>query len=205
MRKTRRSKSAAVPQDGKTRPLALITGASSGIGATYAQRLAARGYDLILVARRADRLGNLARDLAQKHGIAAEPLPADLASDADCARVASRIRESANLEFLVNGAGFGSLRRFWNAELEVQDRMHRLHVLATMLLTHAALPGMIARKKGFLVNVSSVAAFMQYPGSVSYCATKAWMNSFTQGLNIELRGLGTGVRVQALCPGYTYT
>jgi short-subunit dehydrogenase len=187
------------------RPLALVTGASSGIGAVYAGRLASRGYDLMIVARRKDRLENLAAELSAKHGITAQPLAVDLASDAERTRVEESIRREPRLEFLVNNAGFGSLHRFWKEDLEGQDRMHRLHVLATMRLTHAALPGMIARGKGRVVNVSSVSGFLQYIGGVSYSSTKAWMNSFTEGLYLELRGCGADVRVQALCPGYTYT
>ncbi len=194
------------PRDAITpRPLALITGASSGIGEVFARRLAARGYDLILVARRRERLEALAADVHEKHGISAEALAADLAKDEELARVEERIGRAPNLEFLVNNAGIGSLHRFWKEPLEGQDRMHRLHVLATMRLTHEALPVMIARGKGRIVNVSSVSGFMQYIGGVSYASTKAWINSFTEGLHLELAGGDADVRVQALCPGYTYT
>jgi uncharacterized protein len=188
---------------GARRPLALVTGASSGIGATYASRLAGRGYDLLLVARRKERLEKLARELEQSGGIRAEVLAADLAKDADLRQVEEQIARRSNLEFLVNNAGFGTLQMFHVADVESQDQMHRLHVLATLRLTHASLPGMAARQKGFLVNVSSVAGFGQGPGNVSYCATKAWMNSFSEGLYLEMRDAGVDVRVQALCPGYT--
>jgi short-subunit dehydrogenase len=187
------------------RSLALVTGASSGIGAVYAQRLAARGYDLILVARRKDRLEKLLADLNAKYLIEGEALAADLSDDGDRARVEDRIRSAPNLEFLVNNAGFGTVRRFWKEDLDGQDRMHRLHVLATMRLTHIALQGMIARGKGFIVNVSSVSGFTRGFGGVSYSSTKAWMNRFTENLAGELRGCGADVRVQALCPGFTYT
>lgn len=185
------------------RSLALITGASSGIGAEFARQLAARGYDLVLVARRKDRLEELAGTLTKPHGIAAEILPADLASDAGMAAVERRIAEAGNLELLVNNAGFGTIGRFQRADVAGQDQMHRLHVLATVRLTHAALSGMMSRQKGGVINVSSVAAFWQSPGSVSYCATKCWMNSFTEGLALELKSGGSAVRIQALCPGYT--
>lgn len=183
--------------------LALITGSSSGIGATFAAQLAARGYDLVLVARRRDRLEELAAKLARSHGITAEILPADLTSDDGLAVVEQRIAAAENLELLVNNAGFGTSGRFANADARGQDQMHRLHVLATLRLTHAALNGMIARRKGAIINVSSVAAFWQAPGSISYCATKCWMNSFTEGLALELTAAGSPVKVQALCPGYT--
>jgi len=182
--------------------LALITGASSGIGAAFAAALAQRKYDLILVARRGDRLQDLSRSLAQSHGVEVEALAADLTRDQDLARVEQRIAAS-NLELLVNNAGFGSRGKFFETDLEGQDQMHRLHVLATVRLTHAALSGMVARGKGGVINVSSVAGFWQAPGNVSYCATKCWMNSFTEGLALELTAAGSPVKVQALCPGYT--
>jgi len=182
------------------RPLALITGASSGIGAAFARRLAADGYDLLLVARRADRLEALAGELGH-----AEILVADLTEEADLKRVEERIAAAPNLELLVNNAGFGSRGKFYRIEVAGQDKMHRLHVLATVRLNHAALVAMVARGKGGVINVSSVAGFWQAPGAVSYCATKTWMNSFTEGLYMELKRSRSPVRVQALCPGFTVT
>jgi short-subunit dehydrogenase len=183
-----------------SKALALVTGASSGIGAVYAHELSARGYRLLLAARRKDRLEQLASKLD-----GAEVLVADLACDSDLRRVEERIAAEPGLEVLVNSAGFGTLGRFFEADLESQDRMHRLHVLAIVRLTHAALKGMVARRKGSIVNVSSVAAFLHNPFSVSYGATKAWINSFTEGLCVELKSIGSPVRVQALCPGFTYS
>jgi short-subunit dehydrogenase len=183
------------------RPVALVTGASGGIGETFARKLAARGFDLILAARRVDRLEKVARELPGH----TEIIGADLATEAGLAAVEQAILECGRLEMLVNNAGFGTLGRFWEAKLEGQEDMHRLHVLATMRLTHAALPGMVARAKGAVINVSSVAAFAQSPGNVSYCSTKAWVNSFTEGLDIELRSVRSPVKVQALCPGFTVT
>lgn len=187
------------------RPLALITGASAGIGAVFARRLAGRGYDLLLVARRADRLAERARELEGAHEVRVEVLAADLSTDEGLARVEERIRGLENLEMLVNNAGFGTKGFFHEAPAEGQDRMHRLHVLATERLCRAALPGMVARRRGAIVNVSSVAGFFATPASVSYSATKAWMNVFTEGLWLELKMLGSPVRVQALCPGFTYS
>ncbi len=180
------------------RQVALVTGASSGIGAVFARELSARGFDMILVARRRERLERLASELG-----GAEVLVADLAVDTDLRRVEERIAAEPNLEFLVNNAGFGSQGRFWEAGLEVQDRMHRLHVIATLRLTHAALGVMLARAQGSIVNVSSVAGFLHNPFSVSYGATKAWISSFTEALYVELKSIGSPVRVQALCPGFT--
>ena len=166
---------------------AIVTGASSGIGQVFARKLAERGYKVITVARRE---GTVRADLATEEGVSA---------------VEQVISECSDLELLVNNAGFGTRGYFWETDPEGQDRMHRLHVLATMRLTQRALRGMVARDSGTIINVSSVAAFSQSPDNVSYCATKAWMNSFTEGLAIELRDAGSRVRVQALCPGFTRT
>lgn len=184
-----------------TRPVALVTGASSGIGATFARRLAARGYDLILVARRADRLEALAREVPTE----CRAVAADLARDEDLARVEAIAAGEPRLEMLVNNAGFGTRGLFFETDLEEQDRMHRVHIIATMRLTRAALNVMTARRRGAVINVSSVAGFLQSAGNISYCATKAWMTSFTVGLAKELQAAGMPVRVQALCPGYTYS
>ncbi|HVY92541.1 MAG TPA: SDR family oxidoreductase, partial [Bryobacteraceae bacterium] len=183
------------------KPVALITGASSGIGETFARKLAARGFDLILVARREDRLRALAAELPANTRIIA----ADLTREESLAATESAIRDCAGLELLVNNAGFGTLGRFWEADLQGQEQMHRLHVLAMMRLTYAALKAMVPRDRGGVINVSSVAAFGQTEGNVSYCATKTWANAFTQGLDIELNGIRSKVKVQALCPGFTFS
>jgi short-subunit dehydrogenase len=182
------------------RKTALITGASSGIGETFARKLATRGYDLILVARREERLQNIAGDLA-----GAIALAADLSTSEGIAKVEGAISASESLELLVNNAGFGTMGRFWMADLAGQERMLEVHVRATMRLTHLALRGMVERGRGAVINVSSVAGFGQSAGNVSYCASKAWINSFSEGLDLELRELGSLVRVQALCPGFTVT
>jgi short-subunit dehydrogenase len=180
-------------------PVALVTGASSGIGATYAEALAEAGYRLILVARREDKLQ------AVQARTGGEILVADLATDEGLAAVIEKIQATGDLDFLVNNAGFGTQGYFWKAALAGQETMHRLHVIAPMKLTHAALPRMIARDRGFIVNVASVAGFGQNAGAVSYCATKTWMNSFTEGIWLELKVAQSNVRVQSLCPGYTRT
>ena len=183
-----------------SQPLALVTGASSGIGATFARRLAKNSYRVILVARRRERLEALAGELT-----GAEVLVADLTRDEDLRLVEERIARAGNLDLLVNNAGFGTTGRFFETPLEGQDQMHRLHVLATMRLCHAALRVMTPRGSGGIINVSSVAGFGNSPGNASYCATKAWMNSFTEGLYLDLKSIGSGVRVQSLCPGFTYS
>ena len=189
----------------EVKPLAVVTGASSGIGAAFARALAAKGYDLALVARRQDRLQRLANDLSNHFPMNCTLLRADLTQDADLRSVEEFLAGAPNLHILVNSAGFGTLGRFFEATIESQDAMHRVHVLATMRLTHAALRNLTTRGEGAIINVSSVAAFVPRPGSTSYYATKAWMNCFTEGLYLELKTAGSRVRVQALCPGFTYT
>lgn len=186
------------------RPLAVITGASSGIGAVFARRLAP-GQDLLLIARRKDRLDALAAELEQAHGIRVETMQADLASGEGITAVADRLKSEPRLVLLVNNAGFGTRGQFWQTDLKMQEDMHRLHVKATLRLTHAALAGMVQRDHGGIINVASVAAFVRSPGSVSYCATKSWMTVFTEALWLELRAAKSNVKVQALCPGYTYS
>lgn len=186
-------------------PLALITGASSGIGAMFARKLAARGHDLLLVARRRDRLYALAEELHRAHMISAEVFPVDLATDAGIEATAARIAAEDRLVLLVNDAGFGTTGRFWEAPIADQKVMHDLHVIATLRLTHAALQKMVPRNRGAIINVSSMAAFLREAGTVSYGATKTWMNTFTEGVYLELKGIGSQVQVQALCPGFTYT
>jgi len=189
--------------------LAVVTGASSGIGEAFARQLAARGYNLLLVARREDRLRAVAAAITAANRVQVETVAADLASDEGRARVAARIRAASDLALLVNNAGFGTVGIFYETDLESQDQMHRLHVLTTLALSHAALENLTAQAgrpgpRG-IINVSSVASFGQSPSNVSYCATKAWMTSFTEGLAIELVTKRSPVRVQALCPGFTYS
>ncbi len=185
------------------RHVALITGASAGIGAMFARKLAERGCDLILVARRKEKLEQLADEIRGEPGATVTVLPADLTSPADLARVYEHIKKTPNLEYLVNNAGFGLLPKFSESEIESQNAMAQLHVMATLNLTHAALPKMVERNRGFIVNVASVAAFFQSPSNVVYCSTKRWLVSFSDGLDVELTG--TNVVVQALCPGFTYS
>ena len=187
------------------RPLALITGASSGIGATFARQLAARGCDLILVARREERLQALAAELLAAHGTQCEVLPADLTLDEDVARVSARIAAVPRLDYLINNAGFGTSGKYFHADLAGQVNMHRVHVLAIVQFTHAALKRMVAQDSGAVINVASVAGFTLSAGGTSYSATKHWLNVFTEGLYLELRSSGSPVKVQALCPGFTYS
>ena len=181
-----------------------ITGASSGIGEAFARKLAPT-HDLILIARRKDRLEALAAEFARAYETNCEVLHADLTVKEDLNAVAARLQNEPRLVLLINNAGFGTRGRFWEASLERQDQMHRLHVMATLQLTHAALRNLVPRDFGAIINVSSVSAFVRIAGTVSYAATKTWMNTFTEGLYLELRGMRSKVTVQALCPGYTHS
>ena len=185
------------------RPLALVTGASAGIGKVFAQRLAARGHDLLLVARDETRLRALAEELALRYGVRAEFLPADLARDDGIRTVAERVSQSGQLAILVNNAGVGTRGKLVDRPVAEQASMLKLHTMAPMVLTRAALPGMIERGNGLIINVASVASFIAAAGRVNYCATKAYLRIFSEGLALELAG--TGVQVQALCPGFTRT
>lgn len=182
---------------------ALVTGASSGIGAAYARRLAADGCDIVLVARRQERLEALADELKKAHSVKAEVLPADLSKPADVERVEQRIAACAALDMLVNNAGFGTMGFFADVDLRKHLDMIHVHVLASVRFTHAALSGMIARRRGAVINVSSGAAYLAMPNAVTYCATKMYLVTFAEALAKELED--TGVRVQTVCPGFTYT
>ncbi len=180
----------------------MITGASSGIGAAFAWRLARDRYDLIIVARGRERLAALAEQLRAEHGRAVEVLPADLTQAAEL-RIVEKVVADADLDLLVNNAGFGTVGAFAQLDPAKEEEEIRLNVVALTCLTRAVLPGMIARRRGSIINVSSMAAFQPAPYNATYAATKAFVNSFTEALHEELRG--TGVTVQALCPGFTRT
>ena len=183
------------------RPLAVVTGASTGIGKVFCQRLAARGHDLLLVARDGNRLQALKEELEQLHGVGVEVFPADLTNDTDVSLLAETLARSPNLALLVNNAGFGTRDPLADASPARQEAMLQLHTMAPMRLTQAALPVLLKNKRGGIVNVSSVASFLFSPNNVNYCATKAYLRTFSEGLAAEVAG--TGVRVQALCPGFT--
>ena len=180
---------------------ALITGASAGLGERFAHALAAEGHDLVLVARDASRLDKLADTLAREHGVQVEVLPADLASDEGAEAVAARLRDGARpVDVLVNNAGFGLGHRFVHSALADEERLLDVLVRAVLRLTHAAVPGMVERGRGAVLNVASMAAFAPQG---TYGAAKAWVVSFSEAVAAEVAG--TGVRVLAVCPGFTHT
>jgi short-subunit dehydrogenase len=182
---------------------ALVTGASSGIGHAFAERLARDGYDLVVVARSREPLEALAGEVAERHAVEVEVLVADLTDPGDLGRVEARLGQAPGFDLLVNNAGVGTVGAFADRDLDGEETQIRLNVLALVRLTHAALATMLPHRHGAIVNVSSMAALAPYPFTATYAATKAFVNSFTEALHEELRD--TGVRVQALCPGFTRT
>ena len=183
---------------------ALITGASSGIGRDLAVNHAARGGDLVLVARREDRLNRLAAEIIDKYGVDAVVLTRDLARPGGAAELHAEVASrELMVDVLINNAGFGQVGPFHEIDAARHETMIQLNVLALTQLTHAFLPEMIARGQGRVLNVASTAAFVPGPSQAVYFATKAYVLSLTEALAVELEG--TGVTATALCPGATST
>lgn len=179
---------------------ALVTGATAGIGNAFARRLATDGHDVILVARDADRLEQVAADLRAR-GVGVAVLVADLADRDQLLTVEDRLRDPDRpVDLLVNNAGYTVNQSFVHGSLDAEQRMLDVLVTAVLRLSHAAVGGMVERHRGAVVNVSSVASFLPFG---TYSAAKAWVTAFSQGLANEVTG--TGVRVMALCPGFVHT
>src|SRR5215813_1526195 len=181
---------------------ALITGASTGIGAVYADRFAKRGYDLILVARNEERLSEAAARL-KSTGRRIETITADLTKKEDVQRVAERLNTDSTITALVNNAGLGSAGKLLDADIDDLESMIYLNVTALTRLALAALPAFVARKSGLLINIASVVAFAPDLLNGTYSGTKAYVVNFTHALKNELAG--TGVTIQAVLPGATAT
>lgn len=198
---------AAATADGESaggpRRLAVVTGASAGIGRAFAERLAREAWDLVLVARRRERLDELATKLRAAHARRIDVLTADLGSSAGVRALEARIADEPTLELLVNNAGFGTSGPFAELDRDGEEQEVRLNVVALVRLTHAALAAFHRRGHGTVINVSSLAGFQPAAYNATYGATKAFVNSFTQAVSEELRG--SRVRLQLLCPGFTRT
>jgi uncharacterized protein len=176
----------------------VVTGASSGIGTEIARGLARRGYPLLLVARRRERLDELAGELRTNHSATVDVMPLDLADSAQRAELADRLTTSP-VAGLCNSAGFGTSGQFRTLPIERETEEVTLNALALMELTHSALPGMVDRHAGAVLNIASIAGFQPIPGMAVYSATKAFVQTFSEAVHEELHG--TGVSCTALCPG----
>ncbi len=181
----------------------LITGATSGIGLAFAERLASEGFDLIMTGRRRELIESSARNLTERYGIATDVVLAELSEEAGVTKVLEAIATAGGLKGLINNAGFGLDGMFAERDMKEHLAMIRVHVEASLRFIHAALPGMIERRNGFIINVSSLGAYVPAPVNGIYGGTKAFLNLFTESLHMETRQYG--LRVQALCPGFTLT
>lgn len=184
-------------------PIAVITGASSGIGEMFARKLALRGYNLIIIARRETLLKKIAGEIETETGVEVQILIADLSNMEDTLHVKAVIEEKNNIEILINNAGFATVGKLVSLPLEKPLSMVNLHVQAPTILTHSVLAQMKERKKGYIINVSSIASFLSAPFNVTYSASKAFLNTFSRSLHQEV--CMHGIHVQALCPGFTYS
>ena len=187
-----------------TKQTALITGASAGLGREYARLFAKDGHDLVLVARRRERLDELARELAAAHGTTCMVIAADLAAPSAGQQIADQVQAAGRtIDFLVNNAGLGKRGPFAQSDVRLQLEMIDVNMRALVDLTHRFLPGMLERKQGRILNIASIAGFVPGPFMATYYASKAFVVSFTEALAQELRG--TGVTATASCPGPTAT
>lgn len=186
------------------RPTALVTGPTAGIGAAFAQRLAADGYRLVLVARYEETLRALATELASRHGAGHEVLAADLTDPEALSKVEDRLRDRGSpVDLLVNNAGIGAVGRFWEADLDVLQAQYDLATTAVLRLSRAALEGMVDRDHGAVINVASFGALMPGRNGAAYTAAKSYVVTLSERIAAELKG--TGVSITVVCPGWTRT
>ena len=182
---------------------AIITGATSGIGAEFARQLAGQGYNLIISGRRREVIEKVARDIEAVYGVQVQVVIVDFLIEAEIKEFIRVIRQADKIEVLINNAGFGLEEPFYEDTYEHQEGMIRVHVQALTAITHAVIPKLIANGKGSIINVSSMAPMIATPSSPLYAGTKAYINSFSESLYISL--MPHHIKVQALCPGFTKT
>lgn len=183
--------------------VAIVTGASSGLGAEYAKRLAEMGFNIVMVARRKEKLAELADLLIKKYNIKVETVSADLSTENGIAQLVDLIKKTQNLDILINNAGFGLSGPFLQSDLKKDLEMMELHMKAVTLLTRAALEMMQPKDRGVIINVSSLASYLSIPGSALYNATKVFVRVFTESVAKEFAK--SKIVLQALCPGFTHT
>jgi len=185
------------------RPIAVITGATSGIGAAFARRLAADGYDLVVTGRRKEKISQLVKEIEERYGTQVETILCELSNIDHVDRLVRRLVEKDEVAVLVNNAGYGLSQPFADADVETSLTMLKVHIDASLRLIHAVLPSMRKRQKGSIINVSSLASLIPLPEGSVYAATKAFLTVFTESLYLELRR--DNIRLQALLPGFTRT
>lgn len=181
--------------------VALITGGTSGIGAEFARQLAAQGYDIVITGRRIEKLKEVCSEIRSKYGVKANEVVIELSDPAQLLELEKWIASESNLEVLINNAGYGTDNAFLKNSADDCEKMIRVHDTATVRLSHAASKVMVNNRKGYIVNTSSVAAFLVSGGDILYYSTKAFLNSFTESLHVSLKPFG--VRAMAVCPGFT--
>jgi short-subunit dehydrogenase len=182
---------------------AIITGATGGIGSSFAHHLASKKYNLLLTDLDSKRLHEMAQKLEDAYKVSVKTESVNLTDGSELSAFVNKIKKLKDVGILVNCAGFGGGERFCNEKVERQLKMIQVHISATVQLVHAVLPGMIKRRKGDIITVSSLSAFIPAPGSSIYAATKSFLNSFMESIHMEVQQFG--VRVQSLCPGLTRT
>jgi len=182
---------------------AIVTGATCGIGKEFAAKFARLGYNLLITGRRDELLQHFSDELCSTYGIRVEPMILELSSETDLSRLLARIDRLDSVEILVNNAGFGSKKQFFQDTFKNQEKMLKVHINATCHITHRVVPKMIENGGGFIINVSSLAAFTPLSDNYFYAASKAFLTTFSESLHLGLRD--KNIHVQALCPGFTKT
>lgn len=186
-----------------TNKIVLITGATSGIGAEFAKRFAAKNYDLIITGRRESKIKALAEELTTKYKINVEVIISELTNDKDLIFLEQKILTTKNIEILINNAGFTQRGLFVQGDLAFFEDYIKVHAIATMRLTKAALVNMLPNKNGIIINVSSMGSFIPFPNNCVYVSSKAFVSLFSETLSLELKV--SGIKIQSLCPGMTAT